>query len=968
MIKDIRYGGLTASPSDYESPDGDLDMAINLIPKDGALRPVRAPKVVGSLQQGERLLFVHTINDNTRHLIIRKDATLYYATAADAERTPIADYADDVSCAATGNVLCVFGPSVFDHYVFLRGKYRPFSTDDYSVTILFGLDASMRTQSKVIPRVIKDAAGASVATWQNVTRHDFSYKHQGFLFPCSLSKGETYRIKVVRKTATSSMYFRVTLYDADGNAKGYNAGLVGGDFQVTPQYDVTNIYVSFQSGKQSGPTWMGNFDGTVVIDKRQEVIQQEGTYLYNATSQTNEQLLAVANTILSSSRDANRFALPFFVRYGFRMITGDIITVSPPILMEPTTGVTPLVELSDIKSSGDLYYDATVTAKAYDAQLMYRVKDVEKMRRLMQMEDLVDTLVIAVSDPVYLYKQGATDEECAQGVYVTTGLTPDNKSYAIDGVKNVADQAGTYLALPHFDNYEERLTAASAFKIIKEIKRDEIRVGGNFTPVPLDDQVLQGLAGNTSLLPDNTENLSSYASSYVMAYNQREHWAGVVESLFPGFHPDAMCGFVDEHTETETNYRVGIEQRESEALQYAVFGKTSTASANKRWFFHPNAKAVELAVFETGVKRFYKLQAHPFLKGAYYFGDADSAVIDNEGGLSLPRAVITQSRPNMLYVSMQGNPIMVEQRIRVGDGDLYAAAANTRPISRGQFGQSPLYLFASDGVWAVEVASDGRYAVRQPVSRDVCINIQSITPIDDAVLFATERGIMALSGSDTRCISDPINAEDPFSITSLGVMPPNIAEYLGGATNGAMLTGVVSLHVFLHSCRIIYDYLHQLLVVFNPAYAYAYVYSLEEKKWTTRLSDIDYAVASYPEALAVDASSAIVNFSAPSTDDVSKGVIVTRPIKLDDPDVLKTITAVLQRGRIRMGSVKAILYGSIDLFSWVRVYSSQDHYLRGLRGTPYKYFRFVLLCDMQPDESIYGATVQYEARRTNRLR
>lgn len=114
---------------------------------------------------------------------------------------------------------------------------------------------------------------------------------------------------------------------------------------------------------------------------------------------------------------------------------------------------------------------------------MYRVKDKVKLQNLLDMEDLVDTLVIAVSDPIYLYKEGASLEECRQNIYVTDSA-PANKTYSLSGIKNIASTATSYLTLPHFDSYEEKVSGVSAFKIIKEIKKDEISMNDNFADVP----------------------------------------------------------------------------------------------------------------------------------------------------------------------------------------------------------------------------------------------------------------------------------------------------------------------------------------------------------------------------------------------------------------------------------------------------------------------------------------------------
>lgn len=137
--------------------------------------------------------------------------------------------------------------------------------------------------------------------------------------------------------------------------------------------------------------------------------------------------------------------------------------------------------------------------------------------------------------------------------------------------------------------------------------------------------------------------------------------------------------------------------------------------------------------------------------------------------------------------------------------------------------------------------------------------------------------------------------------------------------------------------------------------------------WGMKYSTIDYNINSYPEALAVTNDGKMVNFAETDGEAVG-GLLVTRPLKLDAADVLKTVDTIIQRGNFRKGHVQSVVYGSRDLYNWSLVWSSKDHFLRGFRGTPYKYFRIALLCNLAEDESIYGATVQYDTRKTNQPR
>lgn len=165
----------------------------------------------------------------------------------------------------------------------------------------------------------------------------------------------------------------------------------------------------------------------------------------------------------------------------------------------------------------------------------------------------------------------------------------------------------------------------------------------------------------------------------------------------------------------------------------------------------------------------------------------------------------------------------------------------------------------------------------------------------------------------------------------------------------------------------LYDYTNQRIVVYNPEQPYAYVYSLKSKAWGMMQSTIGSCVNSYPEALAMDKNGSLVDLSLSEVGSVN-GIILTRPLKLGAPDVLKTVDTVIQRGYFRKGHIQCVLYGSRDLFNWQMVCSSRDHRLRGFRGTPYKYFRLALLCQLSKDERIYGCTVQFTPRFQNRPR
>ena len=59
MIKEIKYNGYTANPSDYACPDGDLATSIGVIPEDGSLKSILPPSEVFRLESGASVMYIH---------------------------------------------------------------------------------------------------------------------------------------------------------------------------------------------------------------------------------------------------------------------------------------------------------------------------------------------------------------------------------------------------------------------------------------------------------------------------------------------------------------------------------------------------------------------------------------------------------------------------------------------------------------------------------------------------------------------------------------------------------------------------------------------------------------------------------------------------------------------------------------------------------------------------------------------
>ena len=330
------------------------------------------------------------------------------------------------------------------------------------------------------------------------------------------------------------------------------------------------------------------------------------------------------------------------------------------------------------------------------------------------------------------------------------------------------------------------------------------------------------------------------------------------------------------------------------------------------------------------------------------------------------------SLPGRIYTSETNNPFVFRpsRAISFDGADVIGMASATKALSQGQFGQFPMYAFTSDGIWALEVsASTGGYSAKQPVTRDVCINPLSITQGDNCIYFVSDRGLMLLAGSETACISDVL--DDHFA-QSLKDTLPGYGKFLGIAGVGENAAAAIAFREFIKEAQIIYDYINQRLIVFKPTTAgstnIAYAYSLASRSWTFIENDIYQKLNSYPEAIGVSAGGGVVNISTITDGTEGTGLIVTRPLSLDMPEVHKTVDAIIQRGKFRKGCIKQALWGSRDLIHWHLVASSDSHILRNVHGTPYKWFRIGVIATLKDDEALTGCSINYTPKLTNKIR
>lgn len=895
MIKEVKYNGYTATPSDYECPDGDLAGVIGFVPEDGAMKPLLPPKPVLTLSYDKTVVYIHeTIN--FRHYIIKDAANKLSWTGED-----------------EGKLMTVLRSF---------GNIEIYQVNSIGNTLL-----------------VLTSDGIHYFLWKG--NEQIGYIYLGTDMPeCSISFG-----------------LRAEMKRTD-------------EFTISFSIHENSIFSEFS-------------DDT-------------------ATNITNQVLAKVNKFIAEESTEKGKFIYPFLIRYAYRLYDGTLTRHSAPILMICSSDIAPRVFWFHLSGKDDTYKSATLRVVSPLHTLDYAVTSNTSL--LQNWKDIIKSVDIFISKPIYTYDQNGKCTRFQNGGVDLSGYSvcrhvnqaaststyplryqynEFGKLYAFTFTPNeLSLRPGGVLHTPQrsVDAVKEDIRNCSQFYFLESIKIDALQT--TRTAIEVKEDYLQSLV-TREVMTDDYDSHDRLFARYSFAYNQRLNLTGMKKQLFEGFGAYSLFNFSDGYVYNwaDTGSTL-LDVKESVVCyvfikhdgrdivvrgQYGTLGFMSPIL----FFYYPNVNAYKAIINRSsyGLGDCYEipLEQHNFLNGAFYFGGWDDLSVKTN---TVPTISTLEQRivdiPNKIYTSDINNPFYfpILGINTVGTGTILGICSAVKALSQGQFGQFPLYAFTTEGVWALEVSETGTYTARQPVTRDVCINADSITQIDNAVLFAADRGIMLISGSNSMCISDVLNSDDPFSLPTFQCGEDLIYK----AEFSIDTFDYLPFKEFLVDCRMIYDYTHQRIIVYNRGCLYAYVYSLKSKQWGMMESNISGGVNSYPEALAMTWHDGLVDFAQSDETIGLRGLIITRPLKLENPDVLKTVDTVIQRGFFRKGHVATALYGSRDLYNWHLIFSSKDHYLRGFRGTPYKYYRVALICKLDKDESVFGCTVQYTPRLLNQPR
>lgn len=302
---------------------------------------------------------------------------------------------------------------------------------------------------------------------------------------------------------------------------------------------------------------------------------------------------------------------------------------------------------------------------------------------------------------------------------------------------------------------------------------------------------------------------------------------------------------------------------EDGAIVYGKSKSKDTFEINNRYsdlspaefclLLYPDSKC-RGAIYIDDIRHSVEMTPHPYLPNcSYYYEKILLEDLDGSQASHLP-IEHKQSDTADLYISEISNPFLIARSFSFQSKVLGVALATTA-LSQGQFGQFPLYVFTEDGIWAMETGADGSFVSQKPLSREVCINPDSICSIDNAVVFVTSKAVMMIQGSQVMNISPYMNGRH--------YTPNESALNIIGKQEGfEVFTDVISdedpFMSFMKDAKVAYDYTGQRLIFISPSNrGFEYVYKIDTQTWHKVAFEgfnLDAPLNSYPECLVIGAA------------------------------------------------------------------------------------------------------------------
>ena len=891
MDNTIDIKGITRSTSMLQSEDGESEDLLNLRYKDGSWRIAGKGDEVYKLPADYKRLYIHT--NVYRHLLGIKDNWLWWIADIDSDgyfktldqAIQLCNATESMHISQTGNLLTVIDGENRNYILWNNNyeKYEIQSGIDYNGEI---------NDSEVRPYINAQFRTSIVNVIQNDTDYAkvYTYRIHADNMPFStLEQGGNETTKNYLKAAHNALENKVKengefiypfmacvalrLYDG-------SFAFMDRPVLITPGFDYfrgKSNAVRRIDGPRSGGKWsiMSSFTE-----------EEYGNFMFNFSSN------AGMDTVTTEYKNecsvcSNSENYVYIDRYpdGLSYMPDNTSPSNIPDgfrLLQDANNRQDFPPICDHKEQTKVGQNISAHT-AYSVYATPRVLQFKLDRnKLKQYSDIVSKISIFITPCVNVFDYDADNYE----VYKCTIEKYDYNAYDKTGDKYYYNKSNhTLLSYrPPYKSHDNRLKEFNTnfFYLLKEYEIHQIT--GDWQTVEIDDGVLSNIT-QQDRLPIDASDRSAYYPKYTYSYNGRLHLANYMQKYFLGwplnyFYGTPKNGMYDVNQETsnrcelctavsigETSMvvrRPDDEDSSSQSIHYPydlmpMLSYPSNEAKKMRvliWY----EQEINGRPYKKVFNKTYDLTPHIFYNFSYYITE-DFSPIPIEFGKGIPSSIsIPESEkdynyyPNGLKVSSVDNPLVFpsSSTYLVGSSEIVGMCSNTIAVGTGQTGSAPLYVFSKDGIYALFVDSSGEmtYTNARPIARDVCDNPDSITPIDDGVVFTTGRGLMIISGESVREISEPLEGDflDFANQESANGYIKMASNAFSNVLLGNFESNELVKEVFLDYIKnsiIAYNHSERELMVANPSTGYMYVMD-RYGNWSRRSDNAKEFINNYP--------------------------------------------------------------------------------------------------------------------------
>ena len=497
------------------------------------------------------------------------------------------------------------------------------------------------------------------------------------------------------------------------------------------------------------------------------------------------------------------------------------------------------------------------------------------------------------------------------------------------------------------------------FYLLHTIRKSEI-VADNTTSFVIDGSMIDN-AENYPLY-EATQSTALYSDN-TLEYNNRIHMLGT------GYAPSTILpntllttnkySSVDAYRTTaitQGQYDNTIFQNEIAAATFANEDNLSLSYAKTQpyiWTFAGKIDDIYFANADLEYSNKFTLKYSPALDMSYLINRSTTRRDQKYEKVTLSdRKVGSLDRvsegnifsANRLQVSELNDPYTYpyNNSYRIGSATNRIITANSAAIemSDAKFGEFPLYVFTTEGIYAMQSGTESLYSAVIPINYDVVINPNTLA-VNGAVLYFTDKGLHALTNQGAQLLSAPLHTSEN-----------RIPEWM-------RTTQMVYLPEW-----------NEVLCADLPNRK-AYVFSLDSKAWSTRDIPEGY-ILNNDELVGDNFIYNLRNEKEQGKDSISVG-ISTRPIKLGSMELKRAETIIVRFECATEQTLNVKVEGSVDTQHWQTLRELEDVKTNKdiiIRRTPcsVKYLRFIIRGEVTDDIRILAFEVEYYHRWMRKMR